>query len=107
MAISLVEFADPTNPLFCPCNFLLSVGIHLMADTGERSWEDSMLAWCIIKFCYMEVMYDRKYGKGSDQARMAAMRRLGCLHHLGGADVDPLGRDILALSDTAHRVARV
>ena len=96
----MIDFADTQSPFFCPCNFLLSVGIHLMADIGVRSWEDSGDAEWIIKLCYMEVMYERKYGKGCEQARMAEVRRLGLIRVLHGSSLDSLSGSLLAIPYT-------
>jgi hypothetical protein len=93
----MIDFADTKSPFFCPCNFLLSVGIHLMADIGERSWEDSMVAADIVKLCYMEVMYERKYGQNSEQARLAALRRVVRVRLLRGPSFDSVSRGLFAL----------
>jgi len=87
----MMDWSDPHNPLFCPCNFLLSVSLHLMADVGPDTWLDSFRAAWIIKLCYMEVMHERKYGVGSEQARMVGDCRMAFCRMLRGPSCGPTG----------------
>jgi hypothetical protein len=102
----MIDWSDPHGPLFCPCNFLLSVGIHLTANIDDDTWVAAVWAQDIIKSCYMEVMYERKYGLDSEQARMAACLRLALLDLLHDSDRYTIGRSNISLPNTPDRLAR-
>lgn len=101
----LTDWADPHGPLFCPRNFLLSCGIHVMANVDVDTWVDALWAADIIKACYMEVTYERKFGAGSREARMAATYRMAVVGACHGSAVYTSGGSYLALQDTPDGMA--
>lgn len=96
---------DPHDSLFSADELLMSVALRLVVDLDVRQIEENLLAVDVVKLCYMEVRFERQFGKNSEQASMVASLRVAVIRLLNYTHSYPVDGSLQPLPHTPHGVA--